>query len=375
MKKQVKVLCFIDRLERGGIQTLALNLMNQFDKKKIQVDFLLFDDGTEYSLEQVFRDMGSKIYKVISPSKKTVFRCMRELDMFFKKHHGDYNVIHAHSSSKGILPLWYARKYDIKTRISHSHNTKFQSINPITIAVGNLLMIPLCLVATDYFACSEIAGNWLFKHWYAKNQSIHIVKNCIDVEEFKFNETVRNEERVKYGIEDNIVIGNVARFSHQKNHAFMLQIFKAILDIEPKAILVLAGTGELLDETVKIAEKLGIKDKVMFLGFKNNVARLLQAFDLFLMPSLYEGLPFVGVEAQAAGLPCVFSDSISEEIELCESTIMISLNESPNLWAKKVINLVKKHIRGDTSEIIRLKHFDIKVEAKKIEQFYIKNSK
>ena len=369
----MKILFFVDRLLRGGIQTLLLNLTIQLKKTdpNIQIDFLNYDDGKDYELEEVMRGMGCGVYKVIMPHANTLPKTLKGLDTFFKEHH-DYDIIHAHCSSKGVLPLYYAKKYGIKHRIVHSHNTKFQSQNPGTIFVGNLLKAPLCRIATDYFACGELAGKWLFDNIYAKKDiKVKVLNNGIIFDKFVYNVEERQKIREKLNLNQSTkVIGNIGRFSTQKNHVFMIRLFDAFHKLVPDSKLLLVGVGELMDATKKHVEKLGLTDAVIFAGFRNDTYRFYQAFDLFLMPSLYEGLPFVGIEAQTSGLPCLFSDTVTKDVAVLESSQFLSLSDSPMTWAEKMNDLINNTIRRNTSAEMSAAGYNIELEAQKLYDYY-----
>lgn len=369
----MKILFFVDRLLRGGIQTLLLNLTIQLKKidPTIQIDYLNFHDGNDYELEDVMREMGCGVYKVIMPHSNTLPKTLKGLDEFFKKHN-DYDIIHAHCSSKGVLPLYYAKKYGIKHRFVHSHNTKFQTHNPGTILIGNILKAPLCRIATDYFACGDLAGKWLFDNIFAKkNIKVKVLNNGIIFDKFVYNPSEREKIRAELGINKATkVVGNIGRFTTQKNHVFMIKLFEAYHRLVPDSKLLLVGVGELMEQTKKQVEDLGIADSVIFAGFRNDTYRFYQAIDLFLMPSLYEGLPFVGIEAQTAGLPCLFSDTITKEVAVLESSKFESLNSTPELWAEKMKTLIDENTRKDTSAEMSAAGYNIEYEAKKLYDYY-----
>lgn len=371
----IKLLFFADRLRRGGIQTLLLNYTIELLKtKNIKIDLLLFDDGIEYELEQTFRDIGCNIYKVAWPQIRQIHLCLRELDSFFKNHH-DYNIIHAHSSSKALLPLFYAKKYNIQVRIAHSHSTKFQTSNPIKIFIGDIMKLPLRRIANHYFACSTLAAQWLF----GKNlntKKVYILNNALNLETFLYNPTTRKELRDKLGLNENsIVIGNVSRFTAVKNHHFIIDIFQEFHKLNENSYLVLVGIGETQQEIIKYVNELGLQKNVIFAGFRNDTFRFYQAFDLFLMPSLYEGLPFVGIEAQTAGLPCLFSDTITKEVKILPNVEFLSLNDSPSLWSEKISQLIDQNSRKNLLSEISNAGYNIKIEAQKLYQYYLISSK
>ena len=352
----VKVLYFVDRMLRGGIQSLVIDWVSRFDKTKIHVDFLLLDDGNKYELEDTLKDLGCNIYKLDGIWIKTPFDFIRQakaLDNFFKSHH-DYKVVHLHSTSKNYLVLKYAKKYGIKTRISHSHNIDFQTKNPIKKFIGNILKSELIKYSTDYFACSYLAGEWLFGKENIKNNKVKVIHNAVDYDKFALNKEIRNKVRKEFNIKnDEILIGNVGRFTNQKNHTFLIDICNEMININPKVKLIMVGIGEKEEEIKTKVKELGIEKNVIFAGFRNDVNEIMQAMDVFLLPSLYEGLPVVGVEAQASGLPCFMSEGvITEEVKITNNVYFISLNKSPKEWAKIIIesDLTRKNTKNELKE-------------------------
>ncbi|MCO1600973.1 glycosyltransferase family 1 protein [Desulfosporosinus nitroreducens] len=368
--KKAKVLFFIDRMLTGGIQTLVMSLIKNMNRDVIQFDFLLLNDGKEYELENEIIRLGGNFYKVPPMKAKSIYKCIKAMNQFFKEHN-DYVAIHAHSSSKSALPLAIAKRHGIKVRIAHSHNTRFQTSQPIVIGIGNLLKIPLRIVANYYFACSTEAGTWLFGKRATKQGKVSIIHNAIDLNAFHFDQSVRDRMRKKLNVHSDLVIGNVGRFEKQKNHDLLLNIFKEIKKREDSAILLLVGKGSLEELIKEKVDQLGLGDAVRFLGFRHDVKDLTQAMDIFVFPSLNEGLPVTGVEAQAVGLPCVFSDSITKEVKLLNETCYVSLAEKPEVWADAIIKIVSSYERSDTTNVIREKGFDIQMEAMKMEKFYL----
>lgn len=348
----VKVLYFVDRMLRGGIQSLVIDWVSRFDKNKIHVDFLLLDDGKEYELEQTLKELGCTVYKLKGIWVKTPFDFIKykyAVKNFFKEHH-DYKVVHMHSSSKNYMILKYAKKYGIPIRIAHSHNIDFQTKNPLKKLIGNLFKKPLIKYATDYFACSKIAGEWLFGKDIVESDKFRVIHNAIDYDKFKYDENSRNEIRTEFFIKDNeILFGNVGRFSNQKNHIFLLRVFYEIFKINNNVKLILVGQGENESLIKNEIDNLGLKNNVIIAGFRNDVNKIMQGIDVFLMPSLHEGLPVVGIEAQAAGIPCFMSkDVITSEVKISENVHFISLDKGESFWAKTILSSNLKRIDNKT---------------------------
>lgn len=364
--EKIKVLYFIDRMRHGGIQQFAVEIVKNMDKNKCEIEFLLLDDGQTYPLEEVLKELDVKFYKLKGVWFRTpldILKQKKALKNFFREHH-DYKLVHMHSSSKNFMVLKMAKKYGIKVRIAHSHNIGFQSKNKLKIMIGNLFKKPLKKCATHYFACSKLAGKWLFD-----GEEVKIVHNAVDYERFKFNQEKRDELRKELGIEESFVIGNVGRFTNQKNHAFLIDIFEEIHKQNEKAVLMLVGIGEKEQEIRDKVEKLGLTECVKFMGFCKNTNELFWCMDVFLMPSLYEGLPVVGVEAQCTGLPCFMSkDVITEEAKIAENVKFISLEKSAGEWAE--IILKSDLNRRDTYEELKQAGYLIEQTVEELEKFY-----
>lgn len=336
----IKVLYFVDRMLRGGIQSLVIDWVSRFDKKKIHVDFLLLDDGIKYELEDTLKEIGCNVYKLNGIWIKTPFDFIKQakaLDEFFKDHH-DYKVVHLHSSSKNYLVLKYAKKYGIPMRISHSHNIDFQTKNPVKKMMGNILKPKLIKYSTNYFACSRIAGEWLFGKKVVNSNKFKVINNAIDYDKFKFDDKTRNRIRMNLKIKDDeILIGHVGRFTNQKNHAFLIDVFNELYKKNNKYKLIMIGTGPLEDDIKNKVKKLDLNDNVIFAGFKNNVNEYMQAMDLFAFPSLFEGLGLVLVEAQASGLPCFATkNTIPEEVSILSNFKYVDLRVL--LWVDLIYN-------------------------------------
>lgn len=371
MSEKIKVLYFVDRLLIGGIQTFILNNIEHIDKTKVQIDFLILDDGNVYETETNLKLHGYNVYKLegVWLRKPTdYFNYFKKIDEFFLNHH-DYKVVHLHSSSKNFYVLKSAKKYGIPVRIAHSHNIGFQSKNKMQIMIGNLCKPLLKKYATDYFACAYLAGEWLFGKKAVKDGKVKVIHNAVEYEKFKFNEEKRIEIRNRLNINEKIVIGNVGRFSEQKNHEFLIDIFSEIHKMNKMSTLMLIGKGEKEELIRKKVKNLGLENDVIFMGFCDNVNELMWAMDIFLMPSLHEGLPVVGIEAQAAGLPCFMSKYvITDEVKITGLVSFVELKQSPKEWAEKILNSDLN--RKDTKAEIEQAGYLIMDTAKELENFY-----
>lgn len=371
----VKVLYFVDRMLRGGIQSLVIDWVSRFDKQKIHVDFLLLDDGKEYELEQTLKELGCTVYKlkgiwVKTPIDFIKYKCA--VKSFFKEHH-DYKVVHMHSSSKNYMILKYAKKYGIQIRIAHSHNIDFQTKNPLKKLIGNLFKKPLIKYATDYFACSKIAGEWLFGKDIVESDKFRVIHNAIDYDKFKYNSNIRKKMREEFNFKDSdIVIGHVGRFVEQKNHCFLIDIFAELCRKNSNYKLLLVGKGKLENNIREKIKKDNIEDKVIFAGFRNDANKLFNAMDIFVFPSLFEGLGLVLIEAQANGVPCLATGiTIPDEVHINSNFKFLPLDKKK--WVEEIkktnitryVDCKKKLIEND---------YLIDNVVNELEQLYIKNN-
>ena len=372
--EKVKVLMFVDRMRHGGIQQFILDNIKHINKEKIQIDVLTLDDGQTYPLEQEVVEAGANFYKIKGlwiNKPWDYIKYQKKIKMFFKQHH-DYKIIHMNASSKNFMLLKYAKKYKIRVRIAHSHNIDFQTKNILKKIIGNILKRPMRKYATDYFACSSLAGEWLFGKKNVNNGNVKIIHNAVDYDKFKFNKNSRKEIRNEFKIEDDtLLFGNVGRFTTQKNHTFLIDIFNEIHKIKNNTKLVLVGTGEKETEIRKKVDELGLSSCVIFAGYRNDVNKIMQAMDVFLLPSLYEGLPVVGVEAQATGLPCFTSRGVvTNEAKITYSFNYISLKKSAQEWAETILN--SDLTRKNTEKDLKNAGYFIEDSAKELEEYYLR---
>lgn len=326
------ILHSLARMNRGGAETLIMNIFRHIDKGRYNFHFLLNSDECDYADE--IRKLGGKIYSIPGRSQG-VLRYCNALDTFFSSHRGEFQAVHMHTSSLSSLELlYYAKKYGIKKRIIHSHNTAQTGI------IHNILHYVqkpvLRYLATNYLSCSKVASDWLYRGTGVLSKSV-VINNGIDLKQFEYNINSREEIRQFYNISDNtVVLGHVGRFDVVKNHSFLLDIFNEFHKINSDSVLICVGVGSLLEKCKKKAQELGIGDNVIFTGLQTEIFKYLSAFDFFIFPSLYEGLPVALVEAQASGLPTVVSDKVSPEAKLSNSLSFFPLEKSASDWARYI---------------------------------------
>ena len=276
-----------------------MNYYRHLDHSKIQFDFICDDDSTNIPYDEIEK-LGGKV--ILIPPYQKVFKYQRELRRVLRD--GKYKIVHSHINTLSVFPLYAAKKVGVPVRIAHSHSTTNKKEWKKNL-LKQVLRPFSKKYATNYMCCSELAGRWLFGDKAYDEGKVYLLNNAIDLDKFKYDKKIKDKKRKELGIkEDTIVIGHIGRFVAQKNHTFLIDIFNQFHKKEKNSILLLAGQGPLQEEIKNKVRELGLDDSVRFLGQRNDANELYQVFDVFLLPSLYEGLPVVGVEAQASGLLC-----------------------------------------------------------------------
>lgn len=360
MSKPIRILHVLQRMEAGGTQTFLMNLYREIDKSKIQFDFL-----TEYPTKQFYDDeiesLGGKVYRSTVRLDGNILKFENKLRNILTEN--QYSIIHVHAYTIGFFCLKIAKQCGVPIRIAHSHN------NQMTKGLfypAKIIMRKLYPIYANYFmACSEDAGKFLFP-----KKDFIVVKNAIDTNKFKFNQSIRQQTRQELQISDKFVVGNVGRLHKQKNQIFLLDIFKYISEYRPNAKLLMVGDGPLRKELLNKANSLGISDKLILLSNQTNMTRLYQAMDVFVLPSLFEGLGIVAIEAQTSGLPTFCSNTVSKDA--CVSKLFHSLPlGSADTWAQNILksDSTRKPDEGYTS--VKNSGFDVTDNAYRLQKWYI----
>lgn len=366
-----RVLQIMGGLKRVGLETFAMNMYRSIDRSEIQFDFLLTQvTGGDY--EEEAKSMGANIYH-LPPRNKGYKAYHKALDDFFREHH-NYIAIHEHISSlTSIDPAYYAKKYGIPVRIFHSHSSSIQKSLPLhwVHTILHYMNKPkVHTYATHYLGCSDKALDWIYKYTGVRSKA-KMVNNSIDCEMYRFNKTVRSEVRKEFNIgEDDFVIGHVGRFIPLKNQGFLIDILEELHKTMSTVKILLIGEGETMKDVKAKVESKGLKNLVIFTGVRSDVVRLMQAMDIFVMPSWFEGLPVTLVEAQAAGLPIVASATISHDSDLSGTILFKSIKEPAVDWAKCIVEWKAKLGRPDNIEAIKSAGFDSKITVKQLVEIY-----
>lgn len=359
----IRVLHILNAMNRGGAESMVMNLYRAVDRSIIQFDFIVHSEKKGEFNDEI-EQLGGKIYVCPKFKGHNIFQYKLWWETFFREHK-EYRILHSHIRSCASLYIPVAKKHGLKT-IIHSHSTSngkgFKSL------AKKILQYPLRYQADYLVACSKEAGEWLFGKAYLRRGKYMIIPNAVDVKKFSLNENVRNDYRKQLGVEGKIVFGNVGRFHESKNHMFLLDVFSEIHRRNGNTVLMLVGDGYLRSVIENRIHQLGLDNSVILTGTRSDVPNLMQAMDVFLFPSLWEGLPVTLVEAQAAGLPCLVSDRITTDADISNLIHRLSIDDVSK-WADLALSPLVRH---DVSKEIKASGFDIKDSAKFLTTFYQK---
>lgn len=351
-------------MDSGGIEAVVMNYYRHIDREEIQFDFYFAEDSTFPQREELER-LGAGIYPV--PAYSHLLAYHRTLYSAFREH--GYKVVHAHLSTMSVFALFAAWRARVPVRICHNHSTAHRGEGKKTLL--KYLLRPFNkLFANEWFACGEKAGRWMYGDRAFEKGKVHVMTNAIDTEKFVFDRTARDRLRQELDIpREAFVVGHVGRFTYAKNHEFLVQVFALLKQQRPDARLLLVGEGELEQQIRgKIAE-LGLQNDVIFTGARGDVAKLYSVMDAFCLPSRYEGLPVVALEAQANGLPTLFSDKITSEAALSETTICLPLDDAVP-WVEQVCAF-----RGKRNCRPEKRIPDIRQATEALQDFYVQRDK
>lgn len=355
----IKVLHYVYKMDRGGIESLIMNIYRNIDGEKVQFHFAVHTREKGHFDDEIYELGGKIIYFPLR--RKEPIRFMKEWRKFWKNNHSKYTAFHFHTPTlANIYALKMAKRYGVKKIIVHAHNThvykgKLQLIHDI---VHNYHRNRIVKYANKFYSCSMPAAEWVFGNKSLKEIEVESFNNGIDLERFSYNKEIRKKYRDDMNLNNKFVIGHIGRFVHAKNHDYVIDIFSEVVKNNTNVVLLFIGDGELMPEIKAKVKDLRLCDKVEFLGIREDVPQLLMSMDLFLFPSLYEGLPVTMIEAQASGLPILASDRIAKEVKLVDTVNFMNIDNSAREWAKKSLELCDyKRIKLDNE--IRYAGYDI----------------
>lgn len=372
--KPIHVLVLITVLDRAGAETVAMNYMRNVDRNIIKYDFLI-NRPERAPYEDEIEAMGGKVYHMggLFPGKIRAYK--KEFQAFLKEH-PEYKIIHSHLEERSYYALKIAKEMGIPIRIchGHSHPTSFN----VKLPARYLYKYAMRKYYTHGMACSKDVAKWLFGKVAAKDTKI--IRNAIDTSVFKGDAEIAKEVREELGLEGKLVIGHVGRFTKVKNQKYLVDIFAEIHRRIPESVLLLVGGGDNPTENKykeKVKERIAemrLQSAVKFLGVRDDIHRVLQAMDVLVMPSTNEGFPVTLVEAQSVGVKCVVSDVIDQNINLTGGVQFLPLELRSSVWATRIIQYIKKPMK-DKSYKVRDKGYDIRHNARKLQEFYVSEVK
>jgi glycosyltransferase involved in cell wall biosynthesis len=364
MSNPIRVLHVFGRLDRGGAETMIMNLYRNIDRTKIQFDFVKHtEELCDYEGE--IKGLGGKIFSLPRYTGKNHIFYKKRWDKLLNKN-PQYKIIHGHLRTTAAIYLKIAKKYGLIT-IAHSHSTASRG-NLLEKKIKDIMQISIKYYADYMFACSEAAGKWLFGKDVTLKANYKCFNNAICIEKYRFDNFARAQMRAELGIQDKFVIGHVGSFTYPKNHTFLIRIFNEIQKYNNEAFLLMVGEGQLKNKIENEIKFLKLQDKVIFTGNIQNVNDYLNIMDVLVFPSIYEGLPVSIIEAQANGLPCVISDLITKEVKITNLVEFFSIKKEPLEWVN-LINTLKRDENTDYINGMIKSDYNIKNLAKWYENF------
>lgn len=355
----------------GGVESFVMNYYRELVKYGVQFDFISMYDSLAY--EDEIKSLGGTVF-YISNVKRHPIRFRRELLKILKK--GKYAAIHVNMlSAANIVPLEIGKKAGVPKVIAHSHNSSTPGL--LRNILHRLNKPRILHYATDFFACSKVAGKWLFDEKTMRSDRFHIIHNALHVEKFFYHETIRQKIREELGVENRFVVGHVGRFEEQKNHEFLIDIFNEIAKEREDAVLLLIGDGELKEQITAKVQEYAIENQVQFLGVRKDIPQLWNAMDVFVFPSLFEGLPLVALEAQASGVCSVMADTISKEVKITDAVTFLPLAHNAKEWKEYILELGSVGRTEVQNAIIKEQFqcagYDIMTAGKQLLEYYKKS--
>ena len=359
----IRVLQIIGSLERGGAETFLINLYRNIDRKKIQFDFAIYNNKpSENGYYKEVVKLGGKVF-FLPPKSKGISSNFKAIQTIVQEN--NYKMVWRYTSSCfGLIDLLAAKSGGASELILNSRSTHTDSKSELIIHYVLKPFLPLAV--TKGYACGIMAGKWMFGR-----QSFEVLNNGIELEPFRYDEKLRNQHRQEFQLQDKIVVGHVGRFHPVKNHRLIIEIYEKFREKISNSVLVLVGMGELLPQIQELVKEKGLEREVLFLGSRSDVPEMLQMMDIFVMPSLFEGFPRAFLEAQAAGLPCIVSATISKEVDVTGNVSFVDLDAPVEVWADKIVEKCGSKT-DDNTELLKVAGYDIKDVTKRVETYMLK---
>lgn len=356
----IRIAYIIGKMWAGGVETVVFNYYRAINHDKFQFDFYYDEDSTVEPPQDLI-EMGARFIKL--PPYQNLPMYLKELRIHLKKE--KYTIVHSHLNTLSVFPLYAAWKEHVPIRIAHNHSVPGGKEFGRNIAKQILRRFSK-LFSTDYFACSEKAGRWMFGNTDFDNGKVFVMKNAVDFEKFVMSEEEISTRKKSLGIDGKVVVGHIGRFTYAKNHKFLLNIFMEMRKQNSSTVLLLVGDGELHDEIVGYINKLGLNEAVVLTGKVRDPENYYKLNDVIVLPSIFEGLSMTAVESQVAGVPCLISNAIPKEAIISDGCLSLDINDAPETWAENAFKLVNKNISYSHNK----NDYDIRIQVKKLEKWY-----
>ena len=363
INRPVRIAHIIGKLNAAGVEAVVNNYYKNIDHNKYQFDYYIDSDSSCKPPKDLI-DMGARYFVI--PPYQHLFSHIKTLVRLFKEN--KYLIVHSGMNTLAPISLFAAWMAGVPIRINHNHSTAGKG--EFKRNCLKYCLRPFAkLFANYYCACSKYAGKWLFGKNFFNSGKVTVFNNAVDTSKFAFSKSNRDRLRKELGISNKYVIGHIGRFTKQKNHSFLIDIFEQYYKTNPNAVLLLVGIGELQDEIKDTVKQKKLEDAVIFLGKRSDVDELYSAMDVFLLPSLYEGLPVVGVEAQVSGLPCIFSNEITSEVAITDNVYFLPNDGSVSYWCCLISNFENVDLKREELSL-QDSSFDIKIQANNLVRYY-----
>ncbi|UJF15248.1 glycosyltransferase [Jeotgalibaca sp. MA1X17-3] len=355
---KIKILHYIPGFHTGGIESVFLSWYKNINKEEVNFELLVRSFDSESPMLKEYLEMGGVLHTLQTPSlnPKTMLTFRKQVQTFFKEHH-TYDFLHVHvADDPFVIPA--AQKIGIKNIGIHAHTTGYNESYKSQDLKGMIRKSNIKR-AKYYFACSQEAADWMFPIEIRKKKQVHIIHNGIDAKSYEFNEETRGQYRKQLNLKNQFTLIHVGRFSEVKNHPFMLEIFQKVKVKHPNSKMIFIGNGPLFETIEHKIEELRLKDDILLLGARGDVAKIVQAADVFLLPSQFEGLGIAAIEAQAACLPTFVSDRVPQDVAITDLVHFLSLEIPVEEWADQILEHIHDEKRKSTYEQIKEAHYDI----------------
>lgn len=364
-KEPIRVAQVMGKLWAGGVEAVVFNYYRQIDKSKVQFDFFYDADSTVEPPQELI-DMGARFYKIPPYQKLPIY--LKTLRKYFRDN--KYTIVHSHINTLSVFPLFAAWRERVPVRIAHNHSVPGGNEFKRNL-LKKFLKVFAKMFPTDYFACSEKAGRWMFGNKEFDNGNVLVVKNAVKYEKFRPKDEEVKLYKEKLGLTGKFVVGHVGRFTYAKNHAFLIKVFSEICKINDNARLLLVGDGELHKEILSLIKNYNLEDKVILAGQVTNPEKYYRLADVMVIPSYFEGLSLTTIESQIAGVPVVLSEAIPTEAVISNGCTYLSLEESVQTWSEAIVAASHKKVVLNS----RAEEYDIEKRAKLLTEWYVQHSK